>query len=134
MNILIVDDTENNLKTMEVIFNDNFTIDFNLIYAFNGEEALKIVLTENIDLIITDYSMPKMDGLEFVKIIKKNNNLKKIPILVLTCFLSHTSDIENEFIELGIFEFMSKPINLPRFLNKIKVLLFFIDEKKKINY
>ena len=133
LNILIVDDVESNLLVLENIFEENFDKDdYNLIKATNGEDALKMLLNNHIDLILTDYAMPNMNGLEFVEILKKNNKLKKIPIFILTAF--EDSFLEKQFMELGVFEFLTKPVNPLKLKNKIDILLDLINEKIKINY
>ena len=133
LNILIIDDIESNLLVLENIFEENFDEDdYNLIKASNGVDALKILLNNHIDLILTDYAMPNMNGLEFVEILKKNNKLKKIPVFILTAYSSFNDvSIENKFLELGVFEFLTKPTNPLKLKNKIDILLGLIKERKK---
>ena len=78
--ILLVDDDKLILKYIEIGFNNKFK----LLKASNGSEALKILNqpNTNIDLIITDYRMPIINGIELANIIKANNKFNNIPLLL----------------------------------------------------
>ncbi len=94
--------------------------------AKNGEEALNLLETNtNISMIISDYNMDKMDGLEFVKKARKNENYTKTPILIMT---SETNDnLKIKFYKSGVTDFLAKPI-LEEEL-KSKVINIFSNEK-----
>lgn len=94
--------------------------------AFDGEEALGIYKTKSneIDLIMIDYMMPKMDGLEFVKRVRKDD--QKVVIVMLS------GKVEEEFQKLcikeGVNEFLSKPISLSKIVETLNH--YFIQEKQ----
>ena len=58
--------------------------EFKIFEAQNGKEALCLMESTPIDLIITDYNMPEMDGLEFITILKGKTDYKNIPVLLMT--------------------------------------------------
>lgn len=80
--IITVDDS----STMRrIIKNTLIKIGFsNILEAANGIEALEVLAQNNVDLIITDWNMPEMDGLTFVKTLRAKEQYKEIPILMVT--------------------------------------------------
>lgn len=79
--ILIVDDSITTRTLEKTILEGN---GYDVYVSFNGEEALQVLRKENIDLVITDVNMPKMDGFSLVKEMKKSPNFKKIPIIIVS--------------------------------------------------
>ncbi len=96
--------------------------------AENGLEALKIIEKEKIDCIITDYMMPKMNGLEFVQTLNKKQI--KIPIIMLTARGSTKSKLD--VLRLGIDDYLQKPFEKEEFLIRIKNILK--NQKSKTEY
>ena len=93
-----------------------------LIEAHNGENALDI-LTENsqIDLILLDLNMPKMNGFEFLKQLRTDPNLKYIPTVVLTTSINR-SDLKQAY-SIGIAGYLVKPLKYEDYVLKIASLL-----------
>ncbi|KAA6302935.1 MAG: Sensor histidine kinase TmoS [Candidatus Ordinivivax streblomastigis] len=85
--------------------------------AKNGNEALEILEAHNIDLIISDISMPYMDGIELCTLVKTNVNTSHIPVILLTAKANIESQIEG--IWAGADDYIPKPFNLE--LLKLKV-------------
>ncbi len=79
--ILIVDDFENTRWVVEFTLN---TLKAEILKAEDGQDALKYFDGRNIDLVITDYNMPKLDGVGLVKEIRKLSAYEFIPIIMLT--------------------------------------------------
>ena len=103
LNILCVEDDKDILN----MYKGMFSLIFNKVYlAQNGEEGYEIFKKENIDIILTDQSMPKMTGLEMIEAIRKESN---IPIIMITAF--EKTDILKKAIELNINGFIKKPIS-----------------------
>ena len=93
-----------------------------LIEAHNGENALDI-LAENsqIDLILLDLNMPKMNGFEFLKQLRTDPNLKYIPTVVLTTSIN-ISDLKQAY-SIGIAGYLVKPLKYEDYVLKIASLL-----------
>ncbi|NIJ43864.1 signal transduction histidine kinase/DNA-binding response OmpR family regulator [Wenyingzhuangia heitensis] len=123
--VLIVDDSYDLRIYLKEILNN-----YNCIEAKNGMEALSILRTSKIkfDLIISDYMMPKMDGLELLTNIK--SFLHTIPVLMLTARTDQQSKID--LLTLEVDDYLNKPFEKEEFLIRVKNLLK--QNKKRIQY
>ncbi len=111
--VLIVEDNETSNIYFEAALRKTKA---NLIWAKNGLEAIEIVKNNsNIDLILMDINMPKMDGIEATRIIKSLH--PNIIIVVQTAFI--LSGEEEMCMEAGCDEFITKPIRLKYLLDTI---------------
>lgn len=101
--ILIVEDEEASLKVLSTKFNHE---GFNVLEARDGEEGLIIAIKEKPDIILLDIIMPKMDGMTFLKELRKDSWGKNIPVIILT----NLSDDKNiaEAMEGGVYDFLVK--------------------------
>lgn len=115
-NILVVEDDKNLRKLMTTYLKRNEYITYE---ATNGIEALEIMDTNYIDLIISDIMMKEMDGYELTKSLRDANYT--IPILLVTA-KSTIADKKEGFI-LGADDYMVKPINMEEMILRVKVLL-----------
>ena len=79
--VLIVDDIHNNRALLRGFLS---TYDFNILEAENGKQAVELAWIHSPDIILTDMKMPVMDGYEATRIIKSNEELRKIPIIAIT--------------------------------------------------
>lgn len=105
--ILVVDDEEDVRETLSEMIKE---LGYQVVVAENGKEALERTKTEKVDLIITDLSMPKMNGLELIVTSKRIN--PNIPIGVISAF----GNVENTTYALtrGAFSFIAKPFKMPQ--------------------
>lgn len=94
---------------------------FEFISALDGEDGLKKVEKEEPDLILLDVVMPKMDGLEVCRRLKKNPTIAKIPIIMITA--SGDKNIEQNCLAAGADTCVMKPYNSEDLVAKIKNLL-----------
>ncbi|MDO4400896.1 MAG: EAL domain-containing protein [Coriobacteriia bacterium] len=105
--VLIVDDEAINRELLGIVLKDNYET----VFAADGEEALQVIRenSETLSLILLDLLMPGMHGLDLLKILKNDQQLKDIPIIVLT------SDQEAEVtsLQLGAADFIPKPYPKP---------------------
>ena len=99
----------------------NHTVNF----ANNGEEALGILedKTNYPDLILLDLNMPKLNGKEFLLILKTNKYLKHIPIVILTTS-GNQKDIDECYM-IGIAGYILKPLKYDDYVTKIKNVLSY---------
>ena len=114
--ILVVEDDKNLRKLIATYLKKNEYITYE---ATNGLEALDIMDTNYIDLIISDIMMKEMDGYELTKSLRDANYT--IPILLVTA-KSTIADKKEGFL-LGADDYMVKPINMEEMLLRVKVLL-----------
>lgn len=105
-NILVADDSPTIRKFL------SFTLasrGFNIIAASDGMEALEKLPTTKIDLIITDINMPNVDGFEFIRTVRQNEEYKEVPIIILSS-LGGESEI-NQGLSCGANSYLIKPFN-----------------------
>ena len=94
---------------------------YEVIAAVDGEEALDLCIAERPDLIITDYQMPVMSGLEFCRQLRANEEMKNVPAIMLT---ARGFDIEpDDMIAAGIAAVLAKPFSPREVLQKVNGLL-----------
>jgi two-component system, chemotaxis family, chemotaxis protein CheY len=115
-NILIVDDFQNSL------FVTGFTIQtagYNVLKAESGQKAIELLRTNSeIDLIITDYNMPEMNGLELVKQAKSIMKGKNLPIFVLST--ETKEEIRKAALSEGVTLWIRKPFKTDQLVECIK--------------
>ncbi|WP_304543457.1 hybrid sensor histidine kinase/response regulator [Sulfurimonas microaerophilic] len=127
--ILLLDDIERNLLSVEALILEYF--DVNIIKAMNGEEGLKAIVQNKVDLILSDVQMPVMDGFEFIKILKRNKKYKDIPFIFITAMNINDESIQKG-LKLGASDYIVKPINLSIFTSKLKVFINLYETKKSL--
>lgn len=114
--ILVVDDDTNTRKLYKAILEaENYTV----FTASNGEEALDVMDTNHIDLIVLDIMMPKMDGYEFTTTLRQTNNM--LPILMVSA-KQLPEDKYKGFLS-GTDDYITKPVDEEEMLLRIKALL-----------
>lgn len=111
--VLFVDDEISLVLSVKAGFSSYKNL-FNLYTASNGKEAIKILNSIKIDLVITDLKMPEMDGFELMSFI--NMNFPTIPVVVLTAF--GNPEIEDRIKSMSALEILEKPIAFEK-LSKI---------------
>lgn len=115
MNILIVDDSKFNLISAQDVIK-SYEINCITTLAYSGEEAIKIINSQKIDIVLLDIVMPNLSGIETLEIIRRNN--KNIIILMFTS-LTDKKYLEKSF-ELGANDYINKPIEPIEFISRLK--------------
>lgn len=115
MTVMIVDDEKTLVKILKTYFENE---GFNVIDVSNGEDAVKKIDECKIDLVILDWMIPKLNGIEVCKYIKENMNVK---VLMLTA--KTQVDDELEALEVGADDYMKKPFDLRILIKRAKKLL-----------
>ncbi|KGJ47999.1 MULTISPECIES: response regulator transcription factor [Paraclostridium] len=113
--ILVVDDDDEIRNLLEICLTNE---GFNVVKAFDGEDALNILEKESIQLIILDVMMPKLNGMEVCSIIRRNLN---IPILMLSAKSEDMDKIQG--IMTGADDYLTKPFNSLELVVRVKALL-----------
>lgn len=116
--LMVVEDDPDQREILEMVLRSS---NYDVCLAGDGAEAINVAKRDLPDLIISDLMMPKMDGHEFVTKMKRDGELKKIPILMLTV----VSDTEHEYglLEEGADDYCEKTIQRKILLKRIENLL-----------
>jgi two-component system alkaline phosphatase synthesis response regulator PhoP len=113
--ILVVDDEVDLVETVR------FSLElegYEVLVAYNGEEALNQARKENPDLILLDLMLPKLDGYKVCRLLKFDERYKHIPILMLTAKIQEKDKITG--METGANEYITKPFDMDELMKKVK--------------
>lgn len=116
--ILVVDDEDRNLRLMELLLT---SFGYDVLTASNGEEALEKVHDIPPDVILLDVMMPKMDGFEVAKQLKREEETKIIPIVMVTA-LNGVED-RVKALEAGADDFLNKPVDKTELRARVQSLV-----------
>lgn len=114
--ILVVDDNREFCSIMSDILSD----DYNVFKAHDGEEAIRVLESEDIRLVVSDVMMPVMDGMELCRHIKSNICWSHIPVILLTARTAEEYHMEG--LETGADDYITKPFSFP--LLKLRIRKF----------
>lgn len=117
-NILIVEDEE---SILELIAINLHQAGFNPIRSLNAEYAENIISEALPDLIILDWMLPGMSGVEFAKRVRGNSNTKKVPIIMLTAKSDESNKLKG--LDIGADDYMTKPFSPKELIARIKAVL-----------
>ena len=113
--ILVVDDDKNTRRLLQAVLEvENYVVST----ASNGEEALKVLDSQHIDLVVLDIMMPKMDGYEFTQTLRECNN--NLPILMISA--KHLPEDKRRGFLVGTDDYITKPIDEVEMLLRIAVM------------
>jgi two-component system, cell cycle response regulator DivK len=104
--ILITEDNPRNMKLMEAVLKPH---GYNILKAFDGEEALELAIREKPALILLDLQLPKLSGIEVTQRLKQMPDYAHIPIMAVTAYAMKGD--KEKFMEAGFDAYVSKPIN-----------------------
>jgi two-component system response regulator (stage 0 sporulation protein F) len=111
-NILICDDEEGIRESLNLILEK----DFNILFATNGQEAVSIVRTKPVDIVMLDIKMPKVSGLDTLKELKKTK--PDLKIIIATGYKS--VETAQEAVRLGASDYIVKPFDSKQVLKAVK--------------
>lgn len=124
--ILLVEDNDD----FRFYLKDNLQDHFTLLEAANGKEGWQKALALHPDLIVSDVSMPEMNGLELCTKIKHDKRTSHIPIILLTALVGEEYQIKG--LETGANDYLCKPFNFEMLVSKIRNLLTLQTTIKKV--
>jgi two-component system alkaline phosphatase synthesis response regulator PhoP len=117
--VLVADDEIHIVHVVTIKLRNN---GYEVISAENGDDAFKLACEEKPDIIVTDFQMPGMTGVELVRKLRQNETTKDIPVIMLTARGFAVEDKEKE--ELEISELLSKPFSPKELLRSIEDILY----------
>jgi CheY-like chemotaxis protein len=120
--ILLIEDDDVDVMTVKRALND-LKVSNELVTAGDGEEAIQYLRSKSAAkpcIVLLDLNMPKMDGTEFLKIVKADKALKKIPVVILTTSNSDRDVIDS--FERGAAGYMVKSVDYEKFVETIRAI------------
>ena len=108
--ILVCDDDKDIVEAIDIYLTQE---GYEVLKAYDGDEAIKVLKRNEVDLLIMDVMMPVMDGLEATKAIRmlEREDAKKIPIIAMTA--NAFEEDRKACLEAGMNEHIGKPIDIP---------------------
>ena len=126
--ILVCDDDKDIVEAIDIYLTQE---GYEVLKAYDGDEAIKVLKRNEVDLLIMDVMMPVMDGLEATKAIRmlEREDAKKIPIIAMTA--NAFEEDRKACLEAGMNEHIGKPIDIPQLKRVITKLLTKRGSKRK---
>jgi DNA-binding response OmpR family regulator len=125
--ILIIDDEPLNI---EVMINGLLQKNYNVLIASNGKQGCEIAMQNLPNLIIIDWEMPDMNGIEAIKFLKQNENTAKIPIIMATGVMISSEHLKTA-LDAGAMDYIRKPIDEIELLARVNSAIILFEEMKK---
>jgi DNA-binding response OmpR family regulator len=116
--LLLVEDEEELIKIVETYFRDE---GFDVRVALSAENALSLLSSFTPDIIVSDVKMGRMDGFQFLELIRKMPLVKNVPLIFLT-IMDDRSSVERA-AKLGASGYMTKPFDVEELHEKIREVL-----------
>lgn len=103
--VLVIEDYLDSREMLRLLLEN---LEYSVLTAEDGPKALEIVRSNHVDLILTDFGLPEMDGLQLVRRIRAlNDHCRRVPIIMLTAF--DRDDHEAAALQAGCTDFLTKP-------------------------
>lgn len=119
MTVLVVDDFSTMRRIVRNILRD---LEFkNILEAENGSSALDILNSQEVDLVVSDWNMPKMTGLELLKSVRATDRLKNIPFLMVTAEAQKENIVEA--VKAKVSNYIVKPFTAATMAEKLAKIL-----------
>jgi len=119
--VMVVDDS----RIMRNIVKNTFEllkIPVNYLEAGDGKKALELLIGNEVDLVLLDWNMPNLLGIDFLKVVRGMEQYKNLPIIMVTSEASKLNVIEA--VKAGVTGYITKPINDKVFMEKISSIIF----------
>jgi len=132
LNILLIEDDAIEVMKFNRVLS-TLKMNHKIIEANNGEEALLILKVKDIipDIIILDLNMPKINGIDFLKILKQDEFLRYIPAIILSTSNNHKDLLE--CYKIGIAGYVLKPLKYEDYVDRIKKTLEYWSSNELIS-
>ncbi|OFX53623.1 MAG: hypothetical protein A2046_14095 [Bacteroidetes bacterium GWA2_30_7] len=117
--ILVVDDEPGNISVVADILEK---YNYEIIAAYNGNIAFQVAKKQIPDLILMDWDMPIMNGLDSIKILKKDYTTKDIPVIMISGIMISSENLKTAF-DAGAIDYVRKPIDELELISRIRSML-----------
>ena len=94
---------------------------YETVPVMDGKKALDVIAEQDPDLILLDWMLPRMSGVEICKAVRQNHDLRHIPVLMLTARGDEADKVSG--LSIGADDYMTKPFSVPELMARIKALL-----------
>jgi CheY-like chemotaxis protein len=125
LSILLIEDDVVDVMAVKRAFRDLSIIN-PLIISSNGEEGLSRLRAEELPLpglILLDLNMPRMNGIDFLRTIKQDSRLRRLPVVVLTTSKEDKDRLES--FDLSVAGYMIKPVDYAKFVDVIRTIQLY---------
>ncbi len=129
-NLLLVDDQESNLKIIRDTLHDTGE-KYEIHFATNGKIAYELALKVIPDLIISDWEMPVMDGIQLIRLLKLNPNTREIPVIMSTGVMTSSKNLKTA-LDAGAVDYIRKPIDPLELVARVRSMLRLSDSYNEI--
>lgn len=119
--VLVVDDQPDNIKTITLLLK-NMGLGKNIYSAPNGKIALELAEKFHPTLILSDWEMPEMNGIELVRALKESQRTKDIPVIMITAVKIDPESMKESF-DAGVHDYLSKPFDNLEFVARVNATL-----------
>jgi putative two-component system response regulator len=126
MNVVIIDDNMVNVTVLKVLVRQ--LADCQSIEFTDPKQALDWCWRNEADLIVTDFMMPEMNGLEFFHALREVPGCQNVPVLMITA--SHETEIRHQALNEGVTDFLTKPVDRAEFLARARNMVALSRAKK----
>ncbi|HYD79533.1 MAG TPA: response regulator [Paucimonas sp.] len=126
--ILLVDDRPANVIALELILNDPA---YEIVKAYSGNEALRLVLKQDFALVLLDVQMPDMNGYETAELMRANPKTRHLPIIFVTAGMSEPLHVFKGY-ETGAVDYLVKPLEPQLLRSKVKVLCELFVQRQQL--
>ena len=128
--ILIAEDEPDNIKIYWNFFKDK---PFKLIHAANGKIAVELAKEKSPDLILMDWNMPVMDGIEATRTLQEQEITQEIPVIIATGVMTNPTDLQVA-LDSGAYDYIRKPFDSVEMMARINSALMLNDSFQRIKY
>ena len=116
--ILVVEDEPNQVELIEFNLNSQ---GYEVVVARDGEEALNLAAEENPDLILLDWMLPKVSGIEVCRQLRRSKMTREIPIVILTARSEESDKIRG--LDIGADDYITKPYSIKELLARVRAAM-----------
>lgn len=125
--ILVIDDESSNVSYITDILEKQ---NYELLAAFNGKMGFEIAVNKLPDLILMDWDMPVMNGLDSLRLLKKNDSTKQIPVIMISGIMTTTKNL-SVAMEAGAIDYIRKPIDEIELIARTRSMLMLLGYYKE---